>query len=107
MSNRRKKTFRGGKAITDFEPIEFELNDQTFTCKPALQGAVLLEFGEYTRFRDYLKSPDLIIDMELIGEIAAWLVEQYTDRPTSPSGSSDTGQSSSGHESTEPVSSGV
>jgi hypothetical protein len=133
MSNRRKKTFRGGKAITDFEPIEFELNDQTFTCKPALQGAVLLEFvakadgdsggaaagalygffedamepGEYARFRDYLKSPDLIIDMELIGEIAAWLVEQYTDRPTSPSGSSDTGQSSSGHESTEPVSSGV
>ncbi len=125
MSNRRK-SFKGGKALSDFEPIEFDLNDQTFKCRPALQGATLLEFvakadgesggaaagalygffqdameeEEYTRFRNYLNSPDLIIEMETIGEIASWLVEEYTARPTQPSGSSDTGQSSSGPTST-------
>lgn len=121
MSNRRK-SFKGGKAITEFEPIEFDLNDQTFKCRPALQGATLLEFvskadgesggaaagalygffqdameeAEYKRFRDYLNSPDLIIEMDTIGEIATWLVEEYTARPTQPSESSDGGQLNSG-----------
>lgn len=126
MSNGRSKSFKGGKAIDEFEPIEFDLNDQHFVCKPALQGAVLLEFvakadsdsggqaagalygffsdcmeeGEYNRFRAYLNDPGLIIDMETIGEIASWLVEEYTARPTQQSGSSDTGQSSPGPTST-------
>ena len=126
MSNRRK-SFRGGKAITEFEPVEFDLNDQTFVCKRALQGAVLLEFvsnadsesggaqaaalygffsdcmepEEYERFRNYLNQPDLIIEMSTIGEIASWLVEEYTARPTQPSESSDTGQPSPGPTSTE------
>jgi hypothetical protein len=30
-----------------------------------------------------IKSPDYIIDLSLIGDIAAWLVEEYTTRPTS------------------------
>jgi hypothetical protein len=123
----RRKTFRGGKKIEDFEPVEFDLNDQLFHCKPALQGAVLLEFvsradsdegaqaatalygffedvmepEEYTRFRDYLKNPSVIIDMETLGDIAAWLIEEYTARPTQPSESSDGGSSSSGLTSTE------
>lgn len=123
----RKKAFRGGRAITEFDPIEFELNDQVFTCKPALQGAVLLEFvskadsesggaaagalygffedamdpSEYIRFVDYLKSPDIIIEMSLIGDIAGWLVEQYTDRPTQAPVPSGTGQSSAGTTSTD------
>jgi hypothetical protein len=116
MSNRRK-SFRGGTSIADFDPIEFDLNDQVFKCRPAIQGATLLDFvsradgdsggaaagalygffkdameePEYERFSEYLKSPELIIDMELIGEIAAWLVEQYTTRPTRESVPSGTG----------------
>lgn len=122
MTTSRRKKFTGGKKLDEFEPIEFELNDQTFKCRPALQGAVLLEFvakadsdsgsaaasalydffkdvmdeEEYTRFRDYLRNPDIIIEMDTIGEIAAWLVEEYTERPTEPSENSDGGQSSSG-----------
>lgn len=118
----RRKTFRGGKRLEEFEPVEFELNDQTFKCKPAIQGAVLLEFvakadsgegaaaatalydffsdvmddEEYKRFRAYLKNTEIIIEMDTIGEIAAWLVEEYTARPTEPSENSDGGQSSSG-----------
>jgi hypothetical protein len=123
----RKKTFRGGKHISEFEPIEFELNDQKFACKPAIQGATLLEFvakadsdsggaaaaalygffedtmeeAEYARFMEYLNAPEYIIEMETIGEIASWLVEQYTARPTQPSAPSATGPSSAGSTSTE------
>lgn len=126
MSNRRK-SFKGGKSITEFEPIEFELNDQTFVCKPALQGAVLLEFvsnadsesggaqagalykffqdcmepAEYERFQAYLNQPNLIIEMTTIGEIASWLIEEYTARPTQPSESSAPGPSNVGHTSME------
>lgn len=127
----RRKTFRGGKKIEEFEPIEFELNEQTFRCKPALQGAVLLEFvsradsndgaaaagalysffedvmetDEYARFREYLRNPDVIIEMDTIGDIAAWLIEEYTARPTQPSESSASGPSSSGPTSTDTPSS--
>lgn len=126
MSNRRK-SFKGGKSITEYEPVEFELNDQTFHCRPALQGAVLLEFvaradsesggaqagalydffkdcmeeAEYERFRAYLNQPDLIIEMTTIGEIASWLVEEYTARPTLRSENSGSGPSSAGPTSTD------
>lgn len=121
MSSRRK-SFRGGKNIAEFEPVEFDLNDRTFKCKAAMQGAVLLEFvsradsesggaaagalygffqdcmpvEEYQRFRDYLNDPDTIFEMETIAEIASWLVEEYTARPTQPSENSDAGPQSSG-----------
>jgi hypothetical protein len=127
MSNTRRRTFKSSRKLADYDPLEFEINDQTFKCKPALQGAVLLEFVakadseeggaaagamydffgdvmdelEYKRFRNYLKNPDIIIEMETIGEIAAWLVEEYTARPTEPSSSSDDGPSNSGPTSTD------
>lgn len=126
MSSRRK-SFQGGRPITDFEPVEFQLNDQTFTCKPALQGAVLLEFvshadsesggaqagalyglfedcmepKEYERFRAYLNQPDLIIEMTTIGDIASWLVEEYTARPTQQPENSASGLQNPGPMSTE------
>lgn len=132
MSSRRK-SFRGGRRIEEFEPLEFDLNDQHYKCKPAMQGAVLLDFvaradsesggasagalygffedameeAEYKRFMEYLNSPEVIIDMDLIGEIASWLVEEYTARPTQQSSSSDTGPSSAGPTSTEPHYSGA
>lgn len=104
----RFKKFSGGTKITDFEPLSFELNGETFECLPAIQGSVLLEFvrdadsesgagsakalynfleqsmteEEYARLDDVLHSDEVIIDVNLIGEIVAWLVEEYSSRPT-------------------------
>jgi hypothetical protein len=127
----RRKSFRGGKSIDEFEPVEFDLNDKHFTCKSAVQGAVLLDFvaradsdeggkaagalygffkdcmeeGEYARFMEYLNDPKIIFDMAEIGDIASWLVEEYTARPTEPSEPSASGPSSAGPLSTVPPSS--
>jgi hypothetical protein len=126
----RTKKFTGGRDLSEYEPLEFDLNDQHYVCKPALQGAVLLDFvakadsdsggaaagalygffedameaDEYERFQEYLKGP-VIIDMELIGDIASWLVEEYTSRPTQQSRPSGTGPSTPGPTSTEQLSS--
>jgi hypothetical protein len=35
----------------------------------------------FTRFNELLESEDKIVPVETIGEITAWLVEQYSDRP--------------------------
>lgn len=127
MVKRRFKSFSGGRNVDDYEPLEFDLEDESFVCKPAVQGAVLLEFvaaadsdsggrsaqalydffkecmdeAEYRRFDDYLKNPKMIFDFEVLGDIAGWLVEEYTTRPTQPSKSSSGGPSSSGRTSTE------
>lgn len=118
----RHKSFTGGKSISDFEPVSFDLRGQTFRCNPAVQGAVLLEFvaradsesggeaagalyglfedampaEEYARFQALLNDPAVIIEMDTIAEIASWLVEEYTARPTKPSENSGTGLSSPG-----------
>lgn len=112
----RHKDFSGGTKISEFEPLTFSLNGQKFEAVPAIQGSTLLEFvasadgesggaaatalykffedvmepDQYQRFQAVLKDPEVIIDMELIGEIAGWLVEEYTSRPTKrPESSSD------------------
>jgi hypothetical protein len=118
----RHKDFAGGTNIDDFEPLTFTLNRQNFTCVPAIQGSTLLEFvaqadgesggaaagalyqffencmeaPEYARFQALLKDPKVIIDMELIGEIAGWLVEEYTARPTKRPVNSSPGPENSG-----------
>ncbi len=123
----RSRSFKGGKNINEFEPVEFELNGEKYLCKSAVQGAVLLEFvanadsesggaaagalygfledcmpaSEYKRLRDYLKRDDVIIDMALIGEIVTWLVQEFTSRPTQQSAPSEPGQWSPGPTSTE------
>ena len=122
----RHKDFSGGTSIEDFEPLTFSLNNQTFRAVPAIQGSTLLEFvakadgesggaaagalysffescmepEEYQRFQALLQDPKVIIDMETNGEIAGWLVEQYTARPTKQPENSPVGQTSSGHMST-------
>ena len=122
----RHRDFSGGTSIEDFEPLTFTLNNQKFETVPAIQGAVLLEFvaaadsdsggaaatalykffedvmepSEYKRFMALLKDPKVIIDMELIGEIAGWLVEEYTSRPTKQPANSSAGPETSGQLST-------
>lgn len=124
---RRHRTFGGGKKITDFGPVDFDFGTENFKCKSAVQGAVLLEFvaaadsdsggksaaalygffeqvmpeEEYSRFMTHLKNPDVIFDIADIGEVAAWLVEEYAERPTEEPKSSANGQSTSGRTSTD------
>lgn len=127
----RHKKFAGGTKVSDFEPLSFDLNGNSFNCKAAIQGSVLLEFvrdadgdsggdsakalynflsdsmekEEYDRLQKVLHDPDVIIDIELIGEIVAWLVEEYSARPTMQPEDSSTGQLTSGTTSTDAPSS--
>ena len=101
---RRFKSF-GTPVLNSDEPIEFELYDQTFRCKTALQGRELLEFVSVSNgenfgasaeavlsFIDTCITPDdrkkfqeltgsdseKIVSMEVLTELAAWLVELYS-----------------------------
>lgn len=122
----RHRDFEGGIDLSEFEPLTFTLRGQLFEAKPAIQGSVLLDFvakadtnsaggaadalysffkealpgDQYERFMTLLHDPNVIIDMEKIGEIANWLVEEYGKRPTRPSENSANGQMNSGHMST-------
>lgn len=113
----RHKSFGGGKSASEFEPLTFDIDGVSFTPRPALPGTALLEFirdaddeegnsakalyvfleralvpDEYKRLREVLDSPDRVIDIADIGEIVSWLIEEYSARPTQPSGNSETGQ---------------
>lgn len=118
----RFKKFTGGRDISEFEPLEFELNGVVFRAKPAIQGAVLLAFvrdassddggdsaaalynflesaleaKEYERFNALLNDDKIIIDIEVIGEIVSWLVSEYSERPTVQPEDSLNGQQTSG-----------
>lgn len=104
----RQRNFGATKRVSEFEPLDFTLNDVTFNCRPALQGAVLLRFvsesnsgdpsksaeavtnffrtamtaESFAAFEEMSNSEEIIIEMETITEIAQWLIEQYTERPT-------------------------
>ena len=122
----RHKSFAGGTKISEFEPLNFSLNDEKFNCHPAIPGAVLLEFvrdadsgtgdsakalynflssampdEEYERLQKQLKNPEVIIEIDTIGEIVAWLVEEYSSRPTLRPENSSNGDLNSGLSSTD------
>lgn len=109
----RFKDFGSGGEVSS-EPISFKLHGQEFECHPNLQGRVLLELAanssqddgaaaantineffaaalkpdSYTKFEALLKDPNTIVTVETLGDITAWLVEEYSARPTQePSGS--------------------
>lgn len=105
----RKKNF--GSTVEEVEALEFTLFDEQFQCRPQLQGATLLTYSKrfasedlgevnaafleffesalkkdaYTRFKSLIESEDKIVRIETLGEIAEWLIEEYTDRPTDQS----------------------
>jgi hypothetical protein len=105
MTNRFKDFGDGGLVLA--EPISFKLHGQDFNCKPAIQGKVLLDMvttaasddqGAATAvimnffdatltpeskvaFDALLQTEDKIVTVEVLGEITAWLVEQYSGRP--------------------------
>jgi len=105
----------------DMEPIIFKLDGETFICRSALPGAALLDFvsdadsgeggrasesivrffklamddTEHQRFQAFITRSTRVIPIDTLAEIAAWLVEVYSERPTprplaSPNGTSTT-----------------
>jgi len=123
----RYKNFGSTAVIDDFEPLSFALNEQDFLCRPALPGSVLLDLvkradgasgamaaeavlqfltmaideSDRSKWDDLLADPDRIVQMETLGEIAGWLVEQYTARPTKGRSRSSGGRSNGGRTSTD------
>lgn len=117
-----------GKTLTldEYPPITFALNGEEFTCRSAMPGTMLLDFvrradsdqggmaadavidflsksleeGDAERFQTMINDPDVIVQVETLGEIVGWLVEQYTARPTKARTRSSNGRSSGGRTST-------
>lgn len=122
---KRHKDFGAKQASTD-EPVTFTLDGEDFTCRPRVQGGLILKFvhdadsdsggkaaGALTwfirkalvkddreRFDTLLEDEDRLIDVETIGEVAAWLMEMYAGRPTGQQGNSSSSQSKNGRTST-------
>jgi hypothetical protein len=116
MTTGRFKDF--GTGPQNSAPLSFKLYDEEFHCNPALQGKVLLDMvntasdanesvaaslitdffekallvESYTRFQKLLEDPEKIVTVEMLGQITAWLVEQYSGRPTQGPEQSQSGQ---------------
>lgn len=114
------KDFGAGTPVNT-EPIEFKLHGETFQCRPAVQGKVMLDLmsgfsggddnsatsdaaevietffsvvlyeESYARFNALVVDPERIVSVETLAEIAGWLTEQYASRPTQPSNTSPSG----------------
>lgn len=102
------KDFGAGKSIKS-EPISFKIHDEDFSCIPAIQGKVMLDLvarsqsenaavqsetivkffdavleeESLARFNELLEDKHRVVSVETLGEIVAWLMEQYTNRPES------------------------
>lgn len=112
MTN-RFKDFGAGSDVRS-EPLSFKLYDETFECYSNLQGKVLLDLAagsnaddpaaagklmtdffasalkpeSLERFNALLEDSERIVNVETLGDITAWLVEEYSDRPTKESSGS-------------------
>jgi len=103
------KDFSAGATAALAEPIVFKLHNQEFMCRADIQGKTLLTLvgdaasndasrqagmiekffktvlvpASYEDFDELTTSEDNIVTIETLGEIIGWIVEQYTNRPTS------------------------
>jgi hypothetical protein len=101
------KDFGVGSGSAKTEPVSFKLFDEEFHCLPAIPGKILLnivaksgsdnpadqanvvtEFFSQVlmdeslkRFNELIVDKERIVTTETLGEVTAWLVEQYSDRP--------------------------
>lgn len=91
-------------------PVTFDLAGENFTAKADVQGIVLMDFleasdaggvssvvafksflkealdeAEYTRLNSFLRTSPKTISVENIAGVVAYLVEEYTSRPTTAS----------------------
>jgi hypothetical protein len=60
----------------------------------------LLNDQERERFRDTLEMPDIFFEAEMLGEVANWLGDTYSSRPTKSPTARRSGQSRGGRRST-------
>jgi hypothetical protein len=116
----RFKNF-GTPASSD-EPIVFELYEQSFRCRPAIQGRMLIDLVSQAdqenmakaalailafmdrvlveesrvRFKEMTDSDDYIVDMQTLSDVMEWLIEQYAGRPTEGSSDSSAGSETTG-----------
>ena len=107
MENRRFRDFGSGSE-EEPTPLVFKLYDEEFECYPRVQGKVLLDLVANSNDDDgvgmaktmsgffdavvkpeskkrldaLLSNPDKVVDVETLGEITGWLMEQYSERPT-------------------------
>lgn len=91
-------------------PISFELDGVEFHCRPDIPGTLMLEYAEmmgsdnvsisarvildffkaamedeeHARFRKFADSVDNPVTIETLGDIVAYLLGEYADRPTPP-----------------------
>lgn len=98
----RRRSFAPKAAQT--EPIIVELFEQDFKAHADIPGVVILDFAaasesgqtvlaltdflskallpeDYERFNKVIHDPETIVPIETIGEIVAFLIEEYTGRP--------------------------
>lgn len=101
------KDFGSGPDLTNVEPITFAIHGETFECKKAVPGKLLLDLvaksksadpaeaagtidqffskvlvtESYERFNALLEDADRIVTVEQLGDITGWVVEQFSDRP--------------------------
>lgn len=103
------KSFTSSKDKKAVEPIEFELEGETFKAYGQVPGTVLLEFIEasqreegtgtagailgylkssmdkenFRRFDKLTRDPEILIELSTLADIVAYLIEQRAaDRPT-------------------------
>jgi hypothetical protein len=114
----RFKDFGNGAASGITESIVFKLHGEEFTCIPEIQGKVLLDLisdsasddvvkstavtlhffrsvltaESLERFDVLIESKTSVVSLETLGDISAWLVEEYTNRPSERSEDSSTGE---------------
>lgn len=107
-ARRTVKSFTSSKEKAVVEPIEFELEGETFEAYGQVPGAVLLEFiaasssedstgtagailaylkssmnrENFKRFDKLIRDPEKVIQLQVLADIVAYLVEERSSRPT-------------------------
>lgn len=110
----RFKDFGTGNVDPNAEPVSFKLHGEEFHCVKQLQGKVVLELisasnsedvtrnadavdlflsrvllkESYDRFVALQENPEKIVSVETLSEITAWLIEEYSNRPSDRSAAS-------------------
>lgn len=108
MAVRKAKSFTSSKEKVVAEPITFELEGQDFEAYGQVPGAVLLDFiaassqedsngtagaiigylkssmnrENFRRFDKLTRDPEIVIELQVLADIVAYLIEERTDRPT-------------------------
>jgi hypothetical protein len=103
----RFKDFGGGLSDAQKEPLVFKLYDEEFTCVPVVPGKTLLELiadassadtsvqsastlkffkdillaESLERFEALISHKEKIVTLDVLTDITAWLIEEYTSRP--------------------------